>query len=316
MRAQCENSGPLITIGVSCYREGEWLRECWESVLAQTDDRWEAVLVMDGGADEPTRAVFQEIEHPKLRKFTFDKNMGPYPVRNKAFEMTRTPYHFYLDGDDQLPPNAVELGIKALCRNPKASILVGDIEYFGAHTGLRRRPHEITASVVATRGMNGGGGAVYRKTLWEELGGYSTELSHATADLDFYIGAIEAGHAIGHVGGTLYCCRCQSKANSKRWLKSLWARAELMARRHPSFFAERGLLRAFLTRTYESSFQACWSAGDLSAAREIAGRAVVKRSIRWKAFRMWFLAVTPEQIARRLILAKQTVSRLLYGFRA
>jgi hypothetical protein len=37
---------PLITIGITCYKEGDWLRECWESVLAQTDDRWEAVLVI------------------------------------------------------------------------------------------------------------------------------------------------------------------------------------------------------------------------------------------------------------------------------
>ena len=35
----------LITIGITCYREGDLLRECWESVLAQTDDRWVAMFV-------------------------------------------------------------------------------------------------------------------------------------------------------------------------------------------------------------------------------------------------------------------------------
>ena len=38
-------SDTLITIGITCYREGDWLRECWESVLAQTDDRWVAVPI-------------------------------------------------------------------------------------------------------------------------------------------------------------------------------------------------------------------------------------------------------------------------------
>jgi len=35
---------PLITIGITCCREGDLLRECWDSVLAQTDDRWVAVV--------------------------------------------------------------------------------------------------------------------------------------------------------------------------------------------------------------------------------------------------------------------------------
>ncbi|OQB43239.1 MAG: hypothetical protein BWY06_00214 [Candidatus Latescibacteria bacterium ADurb.Bin168] len=33
----------LITIGITCYREGDLLREFRERVLAQTDDRWVAV---------------------------------------------------------------------------------------------------------------------------------------------------------------------------------------------------------------------------------------------------------------------------------
>lgn len=31
----------LITIGITCYREGDWLRECCESILAQDYDRWQ-----------------------------------------------------------------------------------------------------------------------------------------------------------------------------------------------------------------------------------------------------------------------------------
>jgi len=42
---------PLTTIGTTCYRAGDWLRECWQSVLRQDGDRWEAAPVMDGGVD-------------------------------------------------------------------------------------------------------------------------------------------------------------------------------------------------------------------------------------------------------------------------
>jgi len=59
----------LITVGITCFSEGDWVLECWHSVLAQTDNRWVAVLVMDGGASARTREVFEQLNHPKLRKF-------------------------------------------------------------------------------------------------------------------------------------------------------------------------------------------------------------------------------------------------------
>jgi len=49
-------SHTLITIGITCYREGDLLRECWESVLAQTDDRWVAVLELNAQRRNPTRS--------------------------------------------------------------------------------------------------------------------------------------------------------------------------------------------------------------------------------------------------------------------
>ena len=110
-------------------------------MLAQTDDRWEAVIVMDGGHDDATRAVFDSIEHPKLRKHVFRKNVGPYPARNKAFEITQTPFHFYVDGDDQLLPNSIELALEAFHHYPDAALVYGDYEVFGDGNAPRVKKH-------------------------------------------------------------------------------------------------------------------------------------------------------------------------------
>ena len=55
-----------ITIGITCYNEGDWLLECWNSVLSQADERWEAVLIMDGTTHERTQQIFSQLEHPRL----------------------------------------------------------------------------------------------------------------------------------------------------------------------------------------------------------------------------------------------------------
>jgi len=50
-----------ITIGITAYKEGEYLLEAWNSVLSQTDNSWEAIMVLDGGADVKTQRIFNNI---------------------------------------------------------------------------------------------------------------------------------------------------------------------------------------------------------------------------------------------------------------
>ncbi len=142
---------PLITIGITCYAEGDWLLECWESVLAQTDERWVAALVMDGTTHKRTQEVFEQLQHPKLRKFAMPQNVGPYPTRNKAFEMTETPYHFYLDGDDQLEPDSIAHVLKTFAEHPEAGFVYGDYQSFGSEANLWRTPGMFAPEIFEER---------------------------------------------------------------------------------------------------------------------------------------------------------------------
>ncbi len=41
-----------VQIGITVYNEGSYLKEAWDTVVNQTDNRWNAIMVMDGGADK------------------------------------------------------------------------------------------------------------------------------------------------------------------------------------------------------------------------------------------------------------------------
>src|ERR1035437_10157453 len=112
----------MLTIGITCFREGKLLLRCWESVLNQHSDLWQCVMVLDGGCDPATRAVFDAIDHPRLRKFRNLENIGPYQTRNRAFQETHTLLHYYLDGDDELAPNAIERVLAWVKNAPNADI--------------------------------------------------------------------------------------------------------------------------------------------------------------------------------------------------
>lgn len=258
-------SDTLITIGITCYREGDLLRECWESVLAQTDDRWVAVFVMDGGADEKTREVFASIEHPKIvKKFAFEENVGPYPVRNKAFELTETPYHFYLDGDDMLPPGCIAAMYRTLEAHPDAAYVYGDYEEFPFG---RRIPRPLEVSGPGAVLAITAGWGLYRVGSWRDSGGFAEAFARGGADLDLKISFFERGHPMYHCEEVFYTYR--SSRDSGVFGKRQRTLADVVIKtveRHPVFFADAAVRDEFLKWGICTSIRANIYAGHRIAA--------------------------------------------------
>jgi glycosyltransferase involved in cell wall biosynthesis len=271
-------SDALITIGITCYSEGDWLVECWESVLAQTDDRWEAVLVMDGTTHLRTRQIFEQLHHPKLLKFAMLTNAGPYPTRNMAFELTKTPYHFYLDGDDQLMPDSVALVLKTFECHPDAAFVYGDYECFGARSEIWRSPMVVRPEDLVENQPTPGGCA-YKKHVWEQLGGFAAELARGNADYDFCIGASEAGFRSYHCGLAFYRHRIGHASKVSDSYKCRYHQThEIMVRRHPRFFSDTARRKRFLGLGYRKASLANRAAGNSKEAARLA----------WQAFRHGF----------------------------
>ena len=265
---------PLITIGITSYREGVQLQQCWDSVLAQTDERWLAVLVLDGGHDAETRAVFDSLTHPRLRKVAVAVNQGPYPMRNLAFELTETPYHFYLDGDDQLVPESVALVLAAIARAPDAAIVVGDYAYFDGGSGVKQYPQDVTPDDYLA-GQPLPGPCVYKTALWRQLGGFAQELARGNGDYDFHIGAAEVGAQVVHCGGVFYRYRLgQSTKVSVSYDRDYHKTHEVMVRRHPQFFADPLRRHRFLALAYFRSAVSNYAAGSLTCAHKLFWQAV------------------------------------------
>ena len=125
---------PFISIGITAYNEGKWLKEAWASVINQTDNRWEAIIVLDGKASKKTVKIFNQIDHPQLLKIKLDENIGPYQARTISIQNASTAWYYQLDGDDILPTNAVELIINTIEQNPKLDFVYGNAQHFRKKT--------------------------------------------------------------------------------------------------------------------------------------------------------------------------------------
>ena len=109
-----------ISVLIVNYNYGRFLRQCIESVLAQTlTEEMEIVLVDDGSTDE-TAEVLRDF--PMVRCI-FQDHSGVAAARNRALKEARGDYIAFLDADDLWKKEKLALQMKYLREHPDCGIV-------------------------------------------------------------------------------------------------------------------------------------------------------------------------------------------------
>ncbi|MBF0432457.1 MAG: glycosyltransferase [Fibrobacteria bacterium] len=258
---ESSNFDSNLTIGITAFNEGMWLRECWESVLAQSTNNWRAVLVLDGGADKLTRDVFESIEHPRLKKIALTKNIGPFPARTLAIETSVTEWYFHLDADDHLPGRSVEVINNAIENNPDADFIYGPAYFFGSGYNRVIPYHDYDEESLLFY-PNVLGVSPITKTLFKKVGGFCRKLDRTQADWDFWIGVWEAGAKGIRVNEVTYNVRHRFYGNTgSNWRYERDKVARIVIENHPIFFNNEKRINkcmAFMHEQMAGDYRTCF----------------------------------------------------------
>ncbi|MCQ2364102.1 MAG: glycosyltransferase [Akkermansia sp.] len=100
-------SEPLISVIVPVYKAEKHLRRGLDSLLQQTDERWEAICINDGSPDN-SGAILDEYARrdPRFRVF-HRENQGVSAARNLGIEMAKGDFVTFLDADDWFSPGLI-----------------------------------------------------------------------------------------------------------------------------------------------------------------------------------------------------------------
>ncbi|GAT62863.1 glycosyltransferase family 2 protein [Paludibacter jiangxiensis] len=105
---------PLISIIVPCYNQAQYLPEALDSVLAQTYTNWECIIVNDGSPDNTEEVAKIYCNKDSRFKYIFKENGGLSSARNFGFQFAGGEYLQFLDCDDILSSNKLQLQIEQL----------------------------------------------------------------------------------------------------------------------------------------------------------------------------------------------------------
>lgn len=108
-----DNTSPLVTIGIPVYNVEPYIEKCLLSVLNQTYTNLEILVVDDLGTDHSMEIVDSlQKSHPHgglIRIVRHEKNKGIGEARNTAIRECKGKYLYFIDSDDYMEPNAIQL---------------------------------------------------------------------------------------------------------------------------------------------------------------------------------------------------------------
>ena len=89
----------LVSIIVPVYNAEKFIKETIESVLSQTYEQFELILVDDISRDNSVK-IIESFSDPRVKLYSLEKNSGAYAARNKGLEVANGRYIAFLDADD------------------------------------------------------------------------------------------------------------------------------------------------------------------------------------------------------------------------
>ncbi len=105
---------PLISIIVPVYNVENYIIQCVDSLINQTYDNIEIILVDDGSKDKSAEIITKYFKKDSRIKFFQQSNKGPSAARNYAIQQCKGEYLTFLDSDDWLDTNTCEVLVNKL----------------------------------------------------------------------------------------------------------------------------------------------------------------------------------------------------------
>lgn len=123
------SSVPRVTVVIASYNYEKYIGEAIESVLAQTYDNWELVIVDDASPDSSADIIRQyQQQYPDRIRFTaLDENRGVGYVANLCYDMARGEFIAHLGSDDRMLPERLAKQVAYFDAHPETGVVCSDV---------------------------------------------------------------------------------------------------------------------------------------------------------------------------------------------
>lgn len=202
------SAAPLVSVLMTAFNRERYIAAAIESVLAQTFDNFELVIVDDSSSDG-TVCIAREYANRdrRIRVVVNERNLGDYGNRNHAASLARGQFLKYHDSDDVMYPHCLGTMAPPLLAEPRAGFALSTSgSWPGGPCPMLLTPRMSYQREFLGSGMFNGGPAcaLFRRDVFAALGGFGA--FGAASDYVFWLTAC-ARHPVLLLPGSLFWYR-------------------------------------------------------------------------------------------------------------
>lgn len=196
---------PLVSICIPVYNNADYIGETIDSILAQTYENIELIMVDDNSTDDSYR-VLQDYagRDQRVKIYKNESNLGMSGNWNRCLELCTGEIMKLVCADDLLSPHIIERELEVFENHPEVVLVDSDtrlVTLDGKYRGwYRRYPSSgvVDGATIARKGFfsqNYFGAPQansFRRSAYEKVGGISPEF-HYIVDYDFFVNIAKLG---------------------------------------------------------------------------------------------------------------------------
>jgi len=210
---------PLITVLMTVYNGGSYLKRSVSDVLSQTLKDFEFLIINDCSTDK-TAEVIESFNDPRIRLVTNEKNLGQTRSLNKGLRLARGNYVARIDADDGAFSHWLEEQARSVNEKPEHAVISANAVVVDEFDKIRKTSFvpsdlgEIKMRAIIRSPINHVGSVMKVENVLA-VGGYD-ETFKLAADYDLWVKLLAAGQKITVTEKPLVSIRSHSQSASKR----------------------------------------------------------------------------------------------------
>ncbi len=190
-----------ISVILPVYNAEEFLHDSINSVLEQSWQNWELIIVNDGSTDQ-SQAIIEKTNDSRIINI-YQENQGVSHARNKGLDIATGDYVCFLDADDQLSSSSLEARLKIFSKSDNIFFVDGSVEIYDGqmenissiwHPSFKGNPFNDLTSLTG-KSFFGPTWMIRKRALGEVR--LKESMTHAE-DLLFYINLAKKGGLYDH----------------------------------------------------------------------------------------------------------------------
>ncbi|MBL6911068.1 MAG: glycosyltransferase [Pirellulales bacterium] len=229
---------PRVSVIMPCFNQGQYVDDAINSVINQSFKDIEIVLIEDCSTDNFTREYVRQKNFPNTKKIINSNNLGVSASRNKAIQAARGIFILPLDADDMIRSDFISAAIDVIDKDI-ADVVYSKVEFFGDRKGPFKLPEFSLRKMLQCNAVVNT--ALFRKSAWASVSGYSSEMKAGVEDWDFWLSLIESGQRFHRINRSLFCYRQHGVSRTTTAVTQVRELHELIFKRHKNLYWEQGI---------------------------------------------------------------------------